>query len=94
MGVYYIAVCDEKQEYLEPFDIKECPVKAGCMVSPFARLLCFKLLCQEWPTARIEGDSDLTESYLNVTREAIEEFNDYWKEQPELHIIYEPLHLR
>lgn len=90
MGTYYIVVCQEKEEFLDPFEVEDQGVKEGAMIhGKIANLAMFKLSVltdNQWPHFELVPDSsDLYDEALefeNVTKKTIEEFNHMYPDSP------------
>jgi len=97
MGTYYLAVCDEKHEYLDPGRIGGGGIKAGaCIHGCLANLVMHMITFGNWPSASMVSDnSDKYEhiehdpGWRDVTLAAVAEFNQGTREDLQIPVSSE-----
>lgn len=75
MGVYYTAYCEERNEYIDPAELKDHGIKLGSVChGRLGHLLVFMLTHNRWPSACMVGDIEVDDA-RNVTVDAVDAFN-------------------
>lgn len=85
MGTYYLAVCENRKEFLRPLEIEGHGAKMGAFMGRegLAGKIVMLAMCEgRWIGESVEMVSDTTDrydtidaSYTSVTRQLIDDFN-------------------
>lgn len=84
MGTYYIVADENRREYIEPAEVFPGGIKYGALIlGDTCKLLMHQMMQGRWKTPRIVSDSNdeeyhsICEKWTNITKRAIDEYNEY-----------------